>query len=77
MIRIDEVLNKLDAINQRLDAQHKEMEKNKMVLNKRFLPLERNMDAIGRQLGMKSMGHSNMRSLVLPHLKTFRKVSSH
>ena len=60
---MDEVLNKLGDIGQRLrnaEERFRLEDKDKMVIKKRLLLLDKKMDILGCQAGKKVIGHPNI-----------------
>ena len=67
---MEDILNKLDNISQRLDIMNKRIhnveeqsnlaEESRTVINKRLLLLDRKSDIIGGQRGRRTMGHPNI-----------------
>ena len=74
---MEDILNKLDIISQRLDIMNKRIhnveeqsnlaEESRTVINKRLLLLDRKSDIIGGERRKRTMGHTNITFSEEPH----------
>ena len=74
---MEDILNKLEAISQRLDIMNKRIhdveeqsqlaEESRTVINKRLLLLDRKSDIIGGQRRKRTMGYTNITFSEEPH----------